>query len=93
MLRQAQHEREPARERPCSAPPEPAEGRAAFALMESPQSETVLYLRALDLYASSPFLDFEDALSAAYIEKQGLTEILSYDADFDRVSGIVRQEP
>ena len=60
--------------------------------MDSPQSETVLYLRALDLYASSPFLDFEDALSAVYIEKQGLTEILSYDADFDRVSGIVRQE-
>ena len=52
-----------------------------------------LYLRALDLYASYPFLDFEDALSAAYMEKQGLTEILSYDTDFDRVSGIVRQEP
>ena len=43
MLRQAPHEREPARERPCSAPLEPAEGRAAFALMDSPQSETVLY--------------------------------------------------
>ena len=27
------------------------------------------------------------------MEKQGLTEILSYDTDFDRVSGIVRQEP
>ena len=52
-----------------------------------------LYLRALDLYASYPFLDFEDALSAAYMEKQGLTEILSYDTDFDRVSGIIRREP
>ena len=27
MLRQAQHEREIARDRPCSAHPEPAEGR------------------------------------------------------------------
>ena len=47
----------------------------------------------MSAYASYPFLDFEDALSAAYMEKQEITEILSYDTDFDRVSGIVRKEP
>ena len=41
MIRPAQHERGTARDRPCSTHPEPAEGREAFALMDSPQSETV----------------------------------------------------
>ncbi|MCL5256934.1 MAG: PIN domain-containing protein [Chloroflexi bacterium] len=52
-----------------------------------------LYLRALDIYSSHPFLDFEDALSAAYMEANGITEILSYDTDFDRVAGLERREP
>lgn len=51
------------------------------------------YLRALDIYASFPFLDFEDALAAAYMERLGIREILSYDADFDRISGLKRVEP
>ena len=52
-----------------------------------------VYSRALDLYVSSPFLDFEDALAVAHMERQGATEILSYDRDFDRVDGIKRVEP
>ena len=52
-----------------------------------------LYLRALDLYASAPFLDFEDALAVAHMEHRGLTEIVSYDRDFDRVTGLRRIEP
>jgi predicted nucleic acid-binding protein len=52
-----------------------------------------VYLRALDLYASSPFLDFEDALAVAHVEHRGLTEIVSYDKDFDRVTGLQRVEP
>ncbi len=52
-----------------------------------------VYLRALDLYASAPFLDFEDALAVAHMEHQGLTEIVSYDRDFDRVTGLRRIEP
>ena len=52
-----------------------------------------VYLRALDLYASAPFLDFEDALAVAHMEHQGLTEIVSYDRDFDRVAGLQRIEP
>ena len=52
-----------------------------------------LYLRALDLYASSPFLDFEDSLAVAYMERQGVREIVSYDKDFDRVTGLQRVQP
>lgn len=52
-----------------------------------------LYLRALDLYTSYTFLDFEDALSVAHMEHRGIKEVLSYDTDFDRIPGIQRMEP
>ena len=52
-----------------------------------------VYLRALDLFASSRFLDFEDTLAVAHMERQGMTEIVSYDRDFDRVPGLQRLEP
>ena len=51
------------------------------------------YLSALDLYASSPFLDFEDALAVAHMERLGVTEIVSYDRDFDRLPTLQRVEP
>ena len=52
-----------------------------------------VYLEALDLYASSPFLDYEDALAAAHMRRQGVTEIMSYDRDFDKIPGLQRVEP
>ena len=52
-----------------------------------------VYLRALDLYALYPVLDFEDALAVAHMEHRGLTEIVSYDRDFDRITGLQRVEP
>ena len=52
-----------------------------------------VYQRALDIWATCLFLDFEDALIAAHMEEQGIREVLSYDTDFDRVSGIARAEP
>ena len=52
-----------------------------------------VYLEALDLYATSSSLDFEDALAVAHMERQGVTEIVSYDRDFDRVAGLQRVEP
>lgn len=52
-----------------------------------------VYLRALDIYASSPSLDFEDTLAAAHMERRGIREILSYDRDFDNVQGVTRIEP
>ncbi|MCY4448984.1 MAG: type II toxin-antitoxin system VapC family toxin [Chloroflexi bacterium] len=50
-------------------------------------------LQALDIYATSPFLDFEDALAVAHMGQAGVTEIVSYDRDFDRVPGVRRVEP
>ena len=52
-----------------------------------------VYIEALDLYASSPFLDFEDAVAVAHMEQQGITEIVSYDKDFDLLAGLRRVEP
>lgn len=56
-----------------------------------PQKRTVL--AALALYAEAPYLDFEDALAVAHMRRLGIHEIVSYDRDFNRVSGIERQEP
>ena len=51
-----------------------------------------MYLRALDLYATYQ-IDFEDALVVAQMERQEISEVYSYDRDFDQVSGIIRLEP
>lgn len=50
-------------------------------------------LNALDIYAAFPFFDFEDALAVAHMEHSGVTEIVSYDRDFDRAPGVQRVEP
>ncbi len=49
--------------------------------------------RGLERYATMPQLDFEDALAVEHMMRLGVTEILSYDRDFDRVVEIDRQEP
>ena len=50
------------------------------------------FLRALDLYATTP-MDFVDALVIAQMEAGGVEEVYSYDEHFDLVSGIRRLEP
>jgi predicted nucleic acid-binding protein len=52
-----------------------------------------VYLRALDIYAGQPDFDFEDALIAAHMERGTLTELYSYDTDFDQLPGINRLQP
>ncbi len=52
-----------------------------------------LVLRALDHYATFPRLDFEDALAVAIMEAEEMTEIYSYDTDFDGLTGIVWRTP
>jgi predicted nucleic acid-binding protein len=53
-----------------------------------------LHLRALDLYSQYEFLDYEDALSVAYVESNGdISDLVSYDTDFDRLPWIRRSEP
>lgn len=49
--------------------------------------------RALELYAASPQLDFEDALSLEHMARLGIQEIVSYDRNFERVTGTTRREP
>lgn len=50
-------------------------------------------MRFLDIYSSYPFLDFEDALAIAHMERQGIKELWSYDRDFDRIPEVKRVEP
>lgn len=51
-----------------------------------------LYRRALTIFSTYPGLGFEDALIAAQLQ-QSRGRLLSYDSDFDRIPGIVRDEP
>ncbi|PKB84231.1 MAG: hypothetical protein BZY88_00435 [SAR202 cluster bacterium Io17-Chloro-G9] len=51
-----------------------------------------LYTRAFQLYCASS-VSFADAFNAAYMENQGITEVYSYDSDFDHIEGISRVEP
>ena len=51
------------------------------------------YLRALDLFANSPRLDFEDALLSAHVEREQPPELYSYDTDFDALPSVTRLEP
>jgi len=51
-----------------------------------------MYLRALDLYAAYP-IDIEDALIGAQMERQKVTQLYSYDRDFEHVPGVTRLEP
>ncbi len=52
-----------------------------------------MYLRALDIYANYSKLDFEDALIAAYLEKEKYHGLYSYDRGFDELSQVKRVEP
>lgn len=51
-----------------------------------------LYERALDLYASKN-ISFADAFNAAYMRAQGVSEIYSWDTDFDQFNDLARFEP
>ena len=51
------------------------------------------YQRTFDLYVAMPSLSFADCYHVSYMESQGLTELISFDQDFDRVPTITRKEP
>jgi predicted nucleic acid-binding protein len=51
-----------------------------------------LYSQALDLYVDKN-ISFADAYNAAFMQSAGLTEIYTWDTDFDRMEGITRVEP
>jgi predicted nucleic acid-binding protein len=51
-----------------------------------------LCLQALELYAGHN-ISFADAYTAAYMHSLKLSEIYSWDTDFDRLAGLTRVEP
>ena len=51
------------------------------------------FRRTFDLYVSLPRLSFADCYHVAYMESQDLSELISFDQDFDRVPTITRREP
>lgn len=51
------------------------------------------FLRAFDLWDLYPALDFEDVLTVAHMERLGLTDLISYDRDFDGIPPVQRSEP
>src|SRR6266516_1529015 len=54
--------------------------------------QKVLYYQAFDIYASTN-LSFADSFNAAYMEALKLSEIYSWDEDFDKLPGLTRVEP
>ena len=55
-------------------------------------SNKVLYYRSLELYANNN-ISFADAFNAAYVLSLHLSEVYSYDTDFDHLPGLQRMEP
>ncbi len=50
------------------------------------------HVSALERYAVSSLV-YVDCLNIAVMQKLGITEIVSFDRDFDRIDGITRVEP
>jgi predicted nucleic acid-binding protein len=76
------------------AQPAEAIARALLPLLQLPNLKLpnkAIYERAFALYVDLN-IDYIDAFHAALMEREGKREILSFDADFDRVQGIVRHE-
>ena len=69
--------------------------RHLAAIIELPGLEILhkaTYLRALDHYVTMN-VDFVDALNVAHMEREGIRIVVSFDRDFDKVTGITRREP
>jgi len=50
------------------------------------------FLRALDIFSDFN-VDFEDALTVAYMKNRGIKKIYSYDRDFDKFDFVKRLKP
>ena len=55
-------------------------------------TDKTVVLEALDLFADRN-MSFGDAYHAALMRRLGLTEVYSFDGDFDKVPGLTRIEP
>jgi predicted nucleic acid-binding protein len=50
-------------------------------------------LAALAIYGATSQLDFGDAMIVAAMQESGASYVYSYDTHFDRIAGIIRQQP
>lgn len=57
-----------------------------------PNSNKRMHRRVFDLYTTLP-IDYPDAYNAALMESRQQREVYSYDAHFDRITGVKRLEP
>lgn len=55
-------------------------------------AEKRLYLEALDVFVQHR-ISFADAYTVVHMKARGITEIYSWDSDFDKVEGITRTVP
>lgn len=51
-----------------------------------------LCIAALDLYVAHN-ISFADAFNTVYMKARGMTEVYSFDTDFDKIKDITRLEP
>ena len=51
------------------------------------------YRRVFALYIRHPRLSFVDCYHAVMVERYRLDSILSFDQGFDRIPGLLREEP
>ncbi len=51
-----------------------------------------VYYHAFDLYITNN-ISFADAYNAAYMLSEKVSNIYTWDTDFDKIDGIVRLEP
>jgi uncharacterized protein len=51
------------------------------------------YREMFDLYLAHPSISFADCYHAVLAKQLGLTAIVSFDRDFDRLPGVTRIEP
>ena len=65
---------------------------ALITLLGMKLPKVAVYKRALALYAQEN-IDFPDCLAVAHMEQEKLSELYSYDRDFDRFEQITRREP
>lgn len=54
--------------------------------------ERSVYFRALSLFATHN-IDYEDCMTVARMEQQGISSVYSYDRDFNRFGHLMRKEP
>lgn len=62
---------------------------AGFELVHSAQKD---FHRAVELFETYDKLSFGDATIAAYMEREGIEYLYSFDDDFDGIEGITRLE-